>query len=214
MKSQIYFRHKEENGKKMNALTVIYWTRVLLGLVAAVLCTLFNELIGGISIFNGISIALLVYIITYYVYKSQFLAKVEKPSKLFSTGVGAYFFTWIVMFALLFTLVSPTLTVTSPAPHTVFSTGETVTIVATISSPLGVSFSQADLTATILNIANPSENSTIHLTELTGSPGTYSGMYNISSSDSAGEWAIGVQARIAGRVDRIAYVTVNIPASP
>lgn len=196
----------------MNALTIIYWTRVLLGIVAALICTLFNELVGGISILNGISIALLVYILTYYVYKAQFLTKIEKQSKLFSTGVGAYFFSWIVMFALLFTLVSPTLTITSPAQHTTFTTGD-IAIVAKIGSPLGVSFSQASLTAIAIPRENPAKNSTIYLKEETGSLGTYSGRFNISSSDPTGEWNIRVQAAIDGRY-REASVTVNVQSNP
>lgn len=188
----------------MDPLTIIYWTRILLGIVAAVICTLFNELVGGISIFNGISIALLIYIITYYVYKARFLTKVEKPKKIFSTGVGAYFFTWIVMFALLFTLVSPTLTITSPAPHTVFSTGNTVTIEAKIASPFGVSFSG-------VNITTGSPNATlIQLMET--SPGTYSATYKVTSSTPNGEWHIRVQAVIDGRY-REATVTVNVQTS-
>lgn len=196
----------------MNALTIIYWTRVLLGIVAALICTLFNELVGGISILNGISIALLVYILTYYVYKAQFLTKIEKQSKLFSTGVGAYFFSWIVMFALLFTLVSPTLTITSPAQHTTFTTGD-IAIVAKIGSPLGVSFSQASLTAIAIPRENPAKNSTIYLKEETGSLGTYSGRFNISSSDPTGEWNIRVQAAIDGRYWE-ASVTVNVQSNP
>jgi hypothetical protein len=192
----------------MNALTIIYWTRVLLGIVAALLCTLFNELVGGISILNGISIALLVYIITYYVYKARFLTKVEKRSKLFSTGVGAYFFTWIVMFALMFTLVSPTLTITSPTRGATFTSGEPIAIFAKIASPLGVSFSGADLTAIAVSREDPAKNSTIYLKEDTGSLGTYSGTFNISSSDPSGEWTIRVQAVLNGRY-REASVTVE-----
>jgi len=189
----------------MNALTIIYWTRVLLGIVAAVICTLFNELVGGISIFNGISIALLVYIMTYYVYKSQFLTKVEKRSKLFSTGVGAYFFSWIVMFGLFFTLVSPTLAITSPAQRSTFTAGNAVTIEAKIASPFGVSFSG-------FNITTRSPNSTlIQLTET--SPGIYSATYNVTSSTPTGEWIIRVQAVLDGRY-REASVTVNIQTSP
>jgi len=89
----------------MNPLTIIYWTRALLGIVAALITTLLNELAGGINIFNGISIALLVYIVSYYVYKPLFLTKVEKPSKIFTTGVGAYFLSWIVLWTLFYTLL-------------------------------------------------------------------------------------------------------------
>ncbi len=95
----------------MNPLTIIYWTRFLLGTVAAAL----SALLGGsmaYPILNGISIALLVYIISYYVYKAMFVAKVEKQSKIFTTGVGAYFLSWLVMWVLFFTLLNPV----SPAP--------------------------------------------------------------------------------------------------
>jgi len=89
----------------MKPLTMIYWTRVLLGVAAALICALLSGPIIDFNIFNGISIALLFYIITYYVYKPLFLTKVEKPSKIFSTGVGAYFLSWIVMWALLYTVL-------------------------------------------------------------------------------------------------------------
>jgi len=94
----------------MKPLSVIYWTRVLLGIVAGLICTFLNSLLTDFNVLNGVSVALLVYIITYYVYKSKFLAVAEKPSKIFSQGVGAYFLSWIVVWALLYTiLVHPTL---------------------------------------------------------------------------------------------------------
>jgi len=175
----------------MKTLTIIYWTRALLGIVAALICTLLIALIGQINIFNGISIALLVYIVSYYVYKSLFLSKVEKPSKIFSTGVGAYFLTWIVMFGLFSTLMGPTLTITSPAPSTIFSAGDTVTIVAKITNQFGTSFSGVNVTA-----KSPT-NALIQLRET--STGIYSATYNITSSDPAGvEWKIKVEASING----------------
>jgi len=94
-----------ETENKMKPLPVIYWTRVLLGVVAALICTLLSSPEIGFNILNGISIALLVYIITYYVYKNLFVTKVEKPSKIFTTGVGAYFLSWIVMWALFYTIL-------------------------------------------------------------------------------------------------------------
>jgi hypothetical protein len=51
--------------------------------------------------------AIIVYIITHYVLKWQFIAKVEKPSKVLWTGIGAYFLTWIVTWTLFFTLLNP-----------------------------------------------------------------------------------------------------------
>jgi len=182
-------------------LTIIYWTRVLLGIVAALICTLLNELLGGISIFNAISIALLVYIISYYVYKARFLTKVEKPQKIFTTGVGAYFITWIVMLTLLFTLTGPIITVTSPAPNMVFSPNETVTITATIISPFNTAISGANVTA------HSPTNTLIQLNET--SLGTYSATYNITSSDPPGEWKLRVEALINGRY-RETSITVLI----
>jgi len=90
----------------MKPTTIIYWTRALLGAVVALLCALLNA-VGRISLLNGITIALLFYIIAYYVYKPLFLAKVEKPSKIFTTGIGAYFLTWIVSWIIFYTLLRP-----------------------------------------------------------------------------------------------------------
>ena len=89
----------------MKPLTIIYWTRFLLGVFAAAVSALLTTFTSEFNLMNGISIALLVYIVTYYVYKAMFLAKVEKPSKIFTTGVGAYFLTWLVMWTLFYTLL-------------------------------------------------------------------------------------------------------------
>ena len=89
----------------MQPLTIIYWSRVLLGIVAALISILVGSLILEFSLLNSISIALLVYLVTYYIYKSLFLNKVEKASSLFSTGVGAYFLSWLAMWILVYTLL-------------------------------------------------------------------------------------------------------------
>jgi len=188
----------------MNALTIIYWTRVLLGIVAALICTLLGEATGSINIFNAISIALLVYIVSYYVYKPLFLPKVEKTSKIFTTGVGAYFLTWTVMFGLFFTLMGPTLIITNPASNTVFSPGETVTIEAKITNQFGTPFLDANVTT-----RSPTDI-LIYLNET--SPGTYSATYNIPSENATGEWRIKVEALINGRY-REATIIVHIQIS-
>ena len=193
----------------MNPLSIIYWTRALLGIVAALICTLFIGILGDISIFNGISIALLVYIISYYIYKPLFLSKVEKSSKLFSQGVGVYFLTWIVMFTLFFTLLGPSMTITSPAANTVFRAGDTVTVAATIKNQFGVSFSGAIITFTTPSNATVQAR-VFNMTE-TSSPGTYSATYNITSLDPTGQWTIRVAALIGVRY-REASVTVSIQA--
>jgi hypothetical protein len=202
---QIYCKETHGNGKPtMNPISIIYWSRALLGVVAALVCTLFIGLLGDISIFNGISIALLIYIISYYVYKSIFITKVEKASKLFSIGVGAYFLTWIVTFTLFFTLLGPTLTITSPAANRVLEAGETITIAATITNQFGNPFTGANVTA------NSPNTTLIQLTEI--SPGTYSAVYNVTASDPTGQWLI-VVGGVTGARYRQDTVTVEIQAS-
>ena len=89
----------------MNPLTIIYWTRFLLGTVAAALSALLTDFLPEFNLLNGISIALLVYIVSYYVYKAAFVGKVEKQSKIMSQGIGIYFFTWLVSWILMYTII-------------------------------------------------------------------------------------------------------------
>jgi hypothetical protein len=84
----------------MKTLTLIYWSRAGFGVLAALVCAA----LGLDNLFNGLSIGLIFYLISYYLLKWRFLTKVEKASKLFTTGIGAYFLTWIVAWVLLFTL--------------------------------------------------------------------------------------------------------------
>jgi len=90
----------------MKPTTIIYWTRACLGVVAALLSALLSIVVHR-SFLDGLTIALLVYIVTHYVFKSLFLAKVEKPSKIFTTGIGAYFLTWVVALIIFYTLLGP-----------------------------------------------------------------------------------------------------------
>jgi hypothetical protein len=95
-----------EKTAEMKPTTIIYWTRTIFGIVAAFLSTLLSS-VDTLSFLNGISIALLVYLVTYYLYKALFLKKMEKPSKIFTTGIGAYFLTWIVAWIVFYTLLFP-----------------------------------------------------------------------------------------------------------
>jgi len=51
---------------------------------------------------------MLFYVITNYFLKQLFIAKVEKSSKVFTTGIGAYFLTWIVAWIVFYSLTHPT----------------------------------------------------------------------------------------------------------
>jgi hypothetical protein len=93
-------------------LATIYWSRLALAIVAAAISTEVALAFGerGINTFlNGLTIALLVYLITYYlVYKPKYGSRVEKQSKLLTQGIGIYFFAWLVCWILIYTLVFPT----------------------------------------------------------------------------------------------------------
>ena len=88
----------------MKPLSVVYSIRACLGIVAAAVCVLLKL----DDLLTGISLGIFFYLLTYYVIKYFFVAKVEKPSKIMTMGVGAYFLTFAVAFGLLFTLMIPT----------------------------------------------------------------------------------------------------------
>jgi hypothetical protein len=85
----------------LKPLNTVYWSRVGFGVVAALLCVL----LGIDNLLNGMSVGILFYLISYYILKWLFMAKVEKTSKLFTMGIGAYFLTWIVAWCLFYTLM-------------------------------------------------------------------------------------------------------------
>jgi len=88
----------------MEPSNVLYWIRLGLGIVAAFVCTLLG-VVGVVDDFlSGLAFGLLFYIITYYILKMRFAAQIEKLSKVFTMGVGAYFMSWIVSWALFYTL--------------------------------------------------------------------------------------------------------------
>jgi hypothetical protein len=88
----------------MKPLSVVYLIRVCLGIVAGAMCVLLRL----DDLYWGVSIGIFFYLLTYYVLKHFFVAKVEKPSKIMTMGIGAYFLTFAVAFGLLFTLMIPT----------------------------------------------------------------------------------------------------------
>jgi len=98
----------------MKPLQTIYWSRLGLGVVAAVLCTGYavatNEItttsFNWVTFINSMSIALAVYLISYYVIKMKFVTKVEKPTKLMTMGIGIYFIAWMVFWVLMYTLLA------------------------------------------------------------------------------------------------------------
>ncbi len=86
----------------------LYWIRVVLGIVAGAI-TAFLALLGSMTdistLVNSVTVALLIYFITYYILRTIYKDKVEKQSKILSTGIGIYFFSWVMFFVLFYTLI-------------------------------------------------------------------------------------------------------------
>lgn len=99
----------------MKPLETVYWLRFALGILAAVVCVGYVAAVYGLpfrpdwpfNIFlNSMSIAIVVYLLTYYMIKSRYGLKVVKTQKLFTTGIGIYFMSWIAFYALLYTTLT------------------------------------------------------------------------------------------------------------
>jgi len=97
----------------MKPLELVYWIRFVTGVIAAVVCIGYVLALNGSPtphsipdtgvIFNSISLAIIVYVLSYYIVKTKFKDKVTKTQKLFTTGIGIYFLAWIVCYALFYT---------------------------------------------------------------------------------------------------------------
>jgi len=98
----------------MNALEMVYLLRAVLGVVAALVSVGFGLATGVISttvftfstFLNSLSLAIIVYLASYYAIKYKYILKVEKPQKLFTTGIGVYFLAWIVFWTFLYTVIA------------------------------------------------------------------------------------------------------------
>ena len=124
-------------GFKLKTINVIYCFRVGLGMLAGLVAALVVDLKVGDPLINGITIALAVYLLTYYVLKWRFANKVEKPTKILTMGVFVYFLAFTMCFVLFVTpfLAAPTATFTvDPLKPEV---GETITFTSTSKDPDG-----------------------------------------------------------------------------
>ena len=99
----------------MKPLEIIYWLRFGFGILAAVVSlglglatnTIVNKQpFPNTAFFNSASLAVIVYILSYYFVKFRFASKVQKPQKLLTTGIGIYILAWIVFWVLFYTLVA------------------------------------------------------------------------------------------------------------
>jgi len=123
---------------KLKVLNVIYCSRVGFGILAALVAALLVDLKAGDPLINGITVGLAVYIITYYLLKLRFMSKVEKPTKILTMGIGAYFLVFIMCWVLFITpfLAPPTAMFTVDSQNPV--AGETIKFTSTSDDPDGV----------------------------------------------------------------------------
>ena len=122
---------KKTYGIELKPLNVIYCSRVGFGVLAALICVLLRVDKYPHPLITGISIILIVYIATYYVLKWRFIAKVEKLSKIFTMGIGAYFLTCIVFWTMFITpLLKPPIAEFTYSPQNPI-VGEAITFDAT-----------------------------------------------------------------------------------
>ncbi|MCL5877219.1 MAG: hypothetical protein M1540_05350 [Candidatus Bathyarchaeota archaeon] len=94
----------------MTPLVQLYWLRVTLGITAGAVTAVIAKFVFGTAtdytpLINSITIALLFYFITYYILKAVYKTKIEKQSKILSTGIGMYFFSWLMFFVLFYTII-------------------------------------------------------------------------------------------------------------
>jgi hypothetical protein len=91
----------------MTPVVQLYWIRVVLGVVAGALSAaiaLYLPLNDLSTLIDSFTIALLVYLVSYYPLRVVFTKKIDKASKILSTGIIMYFFVWLPFFILFFTL--------------------------------------------------------------------------------------------------------------
>ncbi len=92
----------------MTPIVQLYVIRLVLGIIAGALSALFAFSIGNpydiTTLVNGLTVALAIYLVSYYPLKAVYKDKIEKQSKILSTGIFMFFFTWIPFFVLFFTL--------------------------------------------------------------------------------------------------------------
>jgi hypothetical protein len=92
----------------MTPVVQLYWLRVVLGIVAgaitAALAALYFPFNNIETLVNSVTIALLIYFVTYYIIRGHYKEKIEKQSKILSTAIGMYFFAWLSFYVLFYTV--------------------------------------------------------------------------------------------------------------
>ncbi len=88
----------------LSALDKLYWVRISLGVVAGIV----SDFVFRADYANAISVAILIYLASYYVARYLWFKKVapSEASKIYTTGLFGFVMLFIFSWILLFTLVS------------------------------------------------------------------------------------------------------------
>jgi len=92
----------------MTPVVQLYWLRVVLGMVAGSITAVlafFGNINDLTTLLNSVTLALLIYFVTYYIIRGYYKDKIEKQSKILSTAIGMYFFAWLSFFVLFYTAI-------------------------------------------------------------------------------------------------------------
>ena len=98
----------------MKPLETVYWLRFAFGILAALLSAGYGVATNEISpieftfytFLNTMSIAIIVYAVSYYYVKFRYTLQVKNPRKLITTGIGIYFLSWIAFWVLIYTMIA------------------------------------------------------------------------------------------------------------
>ncbi len=93
----------------MTPVVKLYWLRVALGVVAGIISAIMAIYVYPASdytpLLNSITVALAIYVVAYYVTRTKLKDKIAQQSKILTTAIGMYFFTWITFFVLIYTAI-------------------------------------------------------------------------------------------------------------
>jgi len=141
--------------------------RIALGALAALVAAFVVNLKVGNPLINGITIALAVYLLSYYLLKMQFMTRVEKPTKILSMGIGIYFMTFVLCWVLFITpfLVPPiaSFTVDTKDPEV----GDVITFTSTSEDPDG------DIVSYSWNFGDETTGTGVTASHTYSNPGSY-----------------------------------------
>ena len=96
----------------MTPVVKLYWLRVALGAIAGLISALFSAYVYQATsitdytmLLNSITVALAVYVVTYYLLRIKLKSQIEQQSKILTTAIGMYFFAWLSFFVLFYTVI-------------------------------------------------------------------------------------------------------------